>query len=282
MRIVICAKNDLAANLAVNELARHLDGYDVTLWLSDIDRPAELADPNLAILRFFERQLPKRWIWPLLDGQPGDSVACRSFTRLAGDFGYELAVVDNLKSSIWEQRLRELAPDLVISIRFSHIFPAQLLTIPTFGVINIHPGDLPSYAGLFAPFHQILDGQEHLTCTLHWIDTGIDTGPVVACRSLPVVRDRSLLWHVCRIYPLGIAPLLDVLDEIIAGRRPEGVPQSRVGRCYRRLPCADAFERFRQAGWRLVDAADFEEILENYACVRNAAEPAFQFCAAAD
>lgn len=76
MRVVICAKNDLAANIAVNHLVAQLPDCDLTFWLSDIDRPAELDDPDLASLRFFERQLPKRWIWPLLDGQSVDRSTC--------------------------------------------------------------------------------------------------------------------------------------------------------------------------------------------------------------
>ncbi len=70
MRVVICAKNDLAANIAVNHLVAELPDCDLTFWLSDIDRQAELDDPDLASLRFFERQLPKRWIWPTMVFEP--------------------------------------------------------------------------------------------------------------------------------------------------------------------------------------------------------------------
>jgi hypothetical protein len=265
MRLVICAKNDLAANLAVNQLLRRLTGCAVTLWLSDIDRPAELEDPDLATLRFFERQLPKRWLWPLLEvAQAADQPRYRSFAELAHDHGCALEIVDSLRRPAWQERLAALAPDLVISIRFSHIFPAALLAVPRHGVINLHPGDLPRYAGLFAPFHQMLDGQERLGCTLHWVDAGIDTGPVIARRFMRVDPERSLLWHVCHVYPLGIDTLLEIVGDLRHGRRPPGEVQAAADRRYHRLPDRDGFARFRDAGWKLIDYADYEELLVAY------------------
>jgi hypothetical protein len=265
MRLLICAKNDLAANRAVNQLLRQVDGCAVTIWLSDIDRPAELADPDLETMRFFERQLPKRWIWPHLADQVDERGAgLRSYAQLARRYGCELAVVDSLKRPFWRDKLADLAPDLVVSIRFSHIFPKTLLDVPRLGVLNLHPGDLPRYAGLFAPFHQLLDGQQRLGCTLHWVDEGIDTGPVIARRYMPVERDRSLLWHVCNLYPHGVDVLAEVVADLAAGRRPPGEVQKPEGRHYHRLPDAAAFTRFREAGWKLVDYGDYEELLNAY------------------
>ena len=274
MRILICAKkNDLAANLAVNRLLDRLQGCVVTIWLSDIDRPAELADPDLETMRFFERQLPKRWLWPILaDALTEGGAPCRGYAELALIHGCELAVVDSLRRPYWQDKLASLAPDLVVSIRFSHIFPRALLAVPRLGVINLHPGDLPRYAGLFAPFHQILDGQDRLGCTLHWVDEGIDTGPVIARRFMPVDRDRSLLWHICHLYPLGIDVVAEVIGELMSGRRPSGEVQLAEGRRYHRLPDAAAFARFRAAGWKLVDYGDYEELLAAY----RPPEPALQ------
>jgi len=265
MRLLICAKNDLAANLAVNHLLRQLPDCAVTIWLSDIDRAAELSDPDLETLRFFERQLPKQWLWPLLDAAADDAAGrCLSYSELALRHGGALAVVDSLRRPYWHERLADLAPDLVISIRFSHIFPPPFLAVPRLGVLNLHPGDLPRYAGLFAPFHQIVDGRARLGCTLHWVDAGIDTGPVIGRRFMAVDPARSLVWHVCRLYPHGVDLLVEVVRELAGGRRPPGEVQQPAQRRYYRLPDAAAFARFRAAGWKLVDYSDYEQLLEAY------------------
>jgi len=272
MRVVICAKNDLAANIAVNHLVAGLPALRLTFWLSDIDRPAELADPDLASLRFYERQLPKRWLWPLLPGAAAGG-RLRSFAELARDTGAAIHTVDNLRHPVWAERLAALAPDLVVSIRFSHIFPATLLAVPRLGIVNLHPGELPHYAGLFTPFHQLADGQPRIGCTLHWVDRGVDTGAVIARRHLEVAPDRSLLWHVCNAYPAGIPPLLDLVADLARGRRPAGEAQDPARRRYYRLPDAAAFARFRAAGWRVIDHRDLEELLAGYLPPTTAPEP---------
>lgn len=262
MRIVVCAKNDLAANIAVNRLLPGLAGMPVTLWLSDVDRPAELADPDLATLRFFERRLPNGWLLPLADLAGGGALL--GFAALARRHGAALETIDDWRRPYWHQRLRELAPDLVVSVRFSHIFPTTMLAVPRCGTLNLHPGDLPVYAGLFAPFHQLLDGRDRLGCTLHWVDAGIDTGPLVAKRFVDVDRARSLIWHVCQVYLPGVDALLEVVGDLGRGRRPPGEAQDPTFRHYHRLPDRAAFERFRLAGWQLVDYADYEALLAGY------------------
>lgn len=265
MRILICAKNDLAANIAVNRLLAGLGDAQVALWLSNIDRPAELLDSDLATLRFFERRLPNDWLLPLVDqADPHAQGEHLGFPALARRHGASLEIIDDWRRPHWRARLEELAPDLIVSIRFSHIFPASMIGVPQFGVLNLHPGDLPLYAGLFAPFHQLLDGRERLGCTLHWVDAGIDTGPIVTRRFLPVQRDRSLIWHVCHVYPPGVDAVLEVCADLARGRRPDGETQEVGRRHYHRLPDREAFERFRLAGWKLVDYADYEGLLAGY------------------
>lgn len=269
MRILICAKRDLPASLACNALCRGLaaalDDAELTFWLSDVTRPAELADPDLASLKFFERDLPNRWIFPLLEEScervPG---AYRTFAELARLHRAELAVVPSLATPAAAEALTRLAPDLVVSIRFSHIFPEALIRIPRHGIVNVHPGELPHYAGLFTPFHQLLDGRERLGCSVHWIDRGIDTGPVLSRRYLAAAPERSLLWHVSQVYLQGLDTVVEVARDLERGRRPVAETQDFRDRHYHRLPSAEDFARFRALGLRLVDYGDFEGLLEPY------------------
>ena len=50
---------------------------------------------------------------------------------------------------------------------------------PTIGSFNLHPGPLPEYAGLNVPSWAIYEGERSHGVTLHWMDEGIDTGPIV-------------------------------------------------------------------------------------------------------
>jgi methionyl-tRNA formyltransferase len=154
--------------------------------------------------------------------------------------------------------------DLAISIRFSHLFPEALIEVPRHGILNVHPGSLPRYAGLYAPMRQMADGQAQIGCTVHWIDAGIDTGPVVARGAIAVERERSLIWHVCHSYDRGVDAVLDIVGDLRAGRRPAGQAQDNRERHYHRLPSAVEFEAFRDQGFQLVGVADYEELLAQY------------------
>lgn len=265
MRILVCAKNDLPANLACNRLCNDLGDAELTFWLSDITRPAEQSDSDLATMRFFERDLPNRWIFPLVEQGPARSDrACLTFPELARRHGGAIRIVPSLRDPEIAAAMTALAPDLVISIRFSHIFPEPLIRIPRHGILNVHPGALPEYAGLFAPFRQMLDGRRHLGCTVHRVDRGIDTGPVISRQVLPVQRDRSLIWHVCNVYSPGVDALLDIVRDLKNGRTPLAESQNASKRHYHRLPTPAEFQQFRDRGFRLVDFGDYESLLQRY------------------
>lgn len=261
MRILLCAKNDLPALVAVNRLTDALAGHDVTIWLSDVTRSLERERPDLDLLRFFERELPLNWLLPMTE-RPGAPDGCwTDFGGLGRRLGAAVRIVPRLRKV--EEDFRALAPDLVISLRFSHIFPASFLEVPRFGILNVHPGYLPEYAGLFAPFHQLASGRPRIGCTVHYVDEGIDTGPVVEITSLPVEPQRSLQWHVVNVYPTAIPVLRRAIATLAEGGSVSATPQDHSRRTYWHLPDSDEIEAF-QRRFRLIAPDDFAEILAGF------------------
>lgn len=265
MKIIVCAKNDLLGNIAVNHLMAGWPGRDLMLCLSDKTRPLELEDPYLKQLKALERDLPNAILFPLLEAaDPGRSGRYLTFRELAAQVSGGLHVIPTLKDKTTETLFREFMPDLILSVRFSHIFPESYLTIPRHGIINIHPGILPHYGGLFAVFRQMLNGESEIGCTVHYIDRGIDTGPILAVRKLPVNRERSMLWHLAQLYPLGMEFVLDA----IAGLKQNGTlatePQNPHERHYYPLPSVEEFARFHAAGFKLADFAEYCGLLQGY------------------
>ncbi|SMF81268.1 Formyl transferase [Tistlia consotensis] len=264
MRILICAKNDLPALVAVNQLADALAGHDVTFWLSDITRPLERERAELDLLRFFERELPLAWLLPLREAAGAQGAGhgpWQDFAALGRRLGAPVRVVPRLREV--EADFRALAPDLVISIRFSHIFPASFLEVPRHGILNVHPGYLPEYAGLFAPFHQLVGGRARIGCTVHYVDAGIDTGPVVEITSLPVEPRRSLQWHVVNVYPTAIPVLRRAIATLAEGGAVPATPQDQGRRTYWHLPDSAEIEAFQQR-FRLIAPDDFAEIMAGF------------------
>ena len=102
------------------------------------------------------------------------------------------------------------------------------------GMLNIHPGRLPAYRGCSAPEWQLWEGRP-ITLTCHLVDAGIDTGPILAMRTLDL-QGLGYAATRARIYPEAAAFLVDevrgILDAGGAFPRPP-VAQGAEGACYR-------------------------------------------------
>ncbi|MBR9971268.1 formyl transferase [Magnetospirillum sulfuroxidans] len=264
LRVVICTKRDLAGALILNQMLPRLAGDTVMVLLSDKTRAVENAVPELAEMKFLERDLPIDTLFPLIDRDHGDDAALATFAGLARRYGVTIQVVEDINGAEGESLLRGFSPDVLLSARFSLIFRRNVFDIPRFGTYNVHPGALPRYAGLFAPFRCMLDGGDAIGCTLHRVDDGIDTGPVVGIGWLPVKPERSLLWHVLNTYQAGLDLFFTMLNGLRHGVVPRHLEQDRSQRVYGSLPGREAFDAFRAKGLRLFDPQDYKEILRGF------------------
>lgn len=274
LRVVVCTKRDLAGALILNRLLPRLAGDVVTVLLSDKTRPVENAVPELAEMKFLERDLPVGTLFPLID-RDGDAAAeapLATFQGLARRHGVNIEVIEDINGPDGEERLRRFAPDVMLSARFSLIFRRNAFDIPRYGTYNVHPGALPRYAGLFAPMRCLMDGGDALGCTLHRVDDGIDTGPVVGIGWLPVDPARSLLWHVLNTYNSGLDLFFDMLDRLRQGQAPVPLTQDRSQRVYGSLPNREAFDAFRARGFKLFDPDEYMDLVRGFSPAAGAGQ----------
>lgn len=264
MRILVCTKRDLAGALILNQVLPRLAGDQVMVLLSDKTRPVENAVPELAEMKFLERELPVDTLFPLVDGLDADDAPLATFDGVARRFGVPVKVVARINDADGEALVRAFAPDVILSARFSLIFKRHVFEIPRLGTWNVHPGALPRYAGLFAPFRCLVEGGDAIGCTLHRVDDGIDTGPVQGIGWLPVDPSRSLLWHVLNTYGPGLDLFFDMLDGMRAGRLPQPQVQDVASRVYGTLPDAQSFKTFWDKGYRLYDPKEYMELLRGF------------------
>ncbi|HRI13855.1 MAG TPA: phosphoribosylglycinamide formyltransferase [Verrucomicrobiota bacterium] len=96
--------------------------------------------------------------------------------------------LDEAAESAYLNTLREAKVDLVVLAGFMRILKGEFLRAFEGRVINIHPSLLPSFPGLMA-WKQALDyGVKVTGCTVHYVDQGVDTGPIIGQRAVPVVE----------------------------------------------------------------------------------------------
>src|SRR5439155_17891825 len=87
--------------------------------------------------------------------------------------------------------LREANVNLIALAGFMRVLKGEFLHAFEKRIVNIHPSLLPSFPGLEA-WKQALDYGVKLTgCTVHFVDAGVDSGPIIAQQSVPVLDDDT-------------------------------------------------------------------------------------------
>ncbi len=266
MKIAIVIKRDLEGCIALNHILKTIPGHAYTVILSDKFTETERNVEVSARFIFYERDLPVRQIFPLIEkaDRGSGSPELLTFDQIRERHGIEVVIADDINSGYWEKRLENLGPDIILSVRNDFIFKKHIIDIPRHGIYNVHPGALPEYRGVYAPFRAMLNNEETAGCTLHRVDTGIDTGPVVGINRMAVDYSRSVLWHMCKLYPLGIDLFRDLLINLEKGEPAPLHAQDESRKGYYSFPSAEEFQTFSDRGHKLIDNDEYLDLLSGF------------------
>jgi phosphoribosylglycinamide formyltransferase 1 len=100
------------------------------------------------------------------------------------------------------EALAEARPDLICLAGFMRILSADFLARWPLRVLNVHPSLLPSFPGLDAQAQAVRYGVRVSGATVHFVDAGTDTGPIVAQASVPVLDGDDAASLAARILPV--------------------------------------------------------------------------------
>ena len=88
--------------------------------------------------------------------------------------------------------LRAIAPEVMVVVAYGQILRPDLLGIPARGILNVHPSLLPRWRGASPIPAAILAGDEQTGATIMLMDAGMDSGPIISQKALPIdVNDTS-------------------------------------------------------------------------------------------
>ncbi|HMG05847.1 MAG TPA: phosphoribosylglycinamide formyltransferase [Chthoniobacterales bacterium] len=87
--------------------------------------------------------------------------------------------------------LQEAGVDLVVLAGFMRVLKAPMLQAFPGRIINLHPSLLPKYPGVEAWAQALAAGEKMTGCTVHYVDAGIDSGEIIAQRTVPILPNDT-------------------------------------------------------------------------------------------
>ncbi len=117
-----------------------------------------------------------------------------------------------------QNRLRAYEPDLIVVAAYGLILPQAVLETPTYGCINTHPSLLPRWRGASPIPFAILAGDTETGVTLMQMDEGLDTGPILTVRTLPIAPDETTGSLTAKLSKLGAELLLETIPAYLEGK----------------------------------------------------------------
>lgn len=249
MNITLLGHYDIASLYALDRVIGLLPEHNHSVLLSGVAETKTASDSALAELHKVDAQLCERFLSGSIHGPVAAQVTARS-----------QASFDSPNSTQGRCTLDNVRPDLIISIRYRHILHDAAIAIPRLGVLNLHSGILPDYRGVMATFWAMLNGEEQVGSTLHWIvDSGIDTGPIIDITRRAARPGLSYLANVLGLYADGCDMIARAVRAIDRGKPPPAGQQTAKGHYYAAPGEAD-IGRFKRRQLHLFGTEDVAEI----------------------
>lgn len=122
-----------------------------------------------------------------------------------------------LRTTEGRAALEAWRPDVLVVVAYGLILPPEALAIPKHGCLNIHASLLPRWRGAAPVQRAILAGDSETGVTIMQMDAGLDTGPILLQRALPIADTDDSVSVLDKLAALGAPALLEVLSGIESG-----------------------------------------------------------------
>jgi len=172
----------------------------------------------------------------------------KDFKRLCREIGCECIVSEKINRKQILDIIRKTKPDVAISINWKTLIGEDVINAFPNGIINAHAGDLPRYRGNAVPNWAIIAGESEIVATLHQMDTGLDSGPILLKRGFPI----SETTRIGDIYTFLEENIPEMFVEVIERIRNNTIrPQKQPDNPAESLRCYPRMQRDGEIDWSL-------------------------------
>jgi methionyl-tRNA formyltransferase len=128
--------------------------------------------------------------------------------------------------------LKIISPDLVL-IGGGRILKKRIIETAKIGILNCHPGILPKYRGMDIALWAIYNGDD-IGCTCHFVDEGVDTGPILMQKKSWIEKGDNILKVRIRLQKLCIDTMIECIKGLEKGTL-RALPQEGEGKRFFRM-----------------------------------------------
>ena len=132
----------------------------------------------------------------------------------ADELGLEVFQPVRIRDAEVGERLRALGPKLLVVVAYGQILPQSVLSIPTWGAVNVHASLLPRHRGAAPIAGAILAGDQETGVTIMRMDDQLDHGPILATLTTPIGAREDAAELSSRLADSGALLLVETLAKI--------------------------------------------------------------------
>jgi methionyl-tRNA formyltransferase len=133
---------------------------------------------------------------------------------IAEESGIKVCTPTSLKSSVEQEQFRNFKPDVAVVAAYGLILPKEILNVPKYGCINIHPSLLPRWRGAAPIQHAILAGDQETGVSIMQLNGGLDSGPIFKQKKFLIEKNDNYKTLHDKLSVLGSNLLMEVLNKI--------------------------------------------------------------------
>lgn len=111
--------------------------------------------------------------------------------------------INNSNSDSFINHIRDINPDLIVSFSAPQILKEELLTIPKYGIINVHGSLLPDYRGCLPSFWYLFNEEKYGGATVHYMSSKIDDGDIIVQDKIDISECKTMFSLISKTKSLG-------------------------------------------------------------------------------
>ncbi len=167
---------------------------------------------------------------------------------IADKYNIPVDYTDNPNSKQYLDKLKKSEPDVLIN-QSQFIIKKELLDIPKIGVLNRHNALLPKNRGRLTPFWVLYNKENETGVSIHFVDEGIDSGPIIVQKKFSVSKDDSFKSVVEKNYELASDAMLEALD-LLENKHSDFIENNDDEATYNSVPTLkEAYEYRKRRMW---------------------------------